>query len=430
MRVGQVFRYSRPYRSSPNEIDGLVNFFYATSSIDCKKVLLDAGINKPTLVSSSDGKRESVLLLRSSSHKIGTEDTPWQDYFDPDHGHVRYFGDNKNRSAPTSPENSRGNSALLKQFDLHSSNKKTDRLLAAPILCFSSTPFNGKAKGAVKFEGFGLINKAERIVQYDRRTDTTFTNYVYDILIFDMSSEDEIFDWSWITARRNKNLSVTECLKYAPSSWKKWVEGGESVLREVKRSVSKLMTTKTRDQRPTSTKEITLLRSIYNYYDGRKSRFEALASLIAERIISQGHSTKYKKGWITSASADGGADFIGRLDIGVGFSSTKLIVLGQAKCEKLDAPTGGNHIARTVARLKRGWIGVYVTTSYFSEAVQREVIEDKYPILLINGLTVCREVFSLMLEHGIEDVNQFLDMLDEQYESMVSLRQPEEILLD
>jgi len=42
------------------------------------------------------------------------------------------------------------------------------------------------------------------------------------------------------------------------------------------------------------------------------------------------------------------------MDIGTGFGSAKLIVLGQAKCESLSSPTGGNHIARTVAKLKRG----------------------------------------------------------------------------
>ena len=42
--------------------------------------------------------------------------------------------------------------------------------------------------------------------------------------------------------------------------------------------------------------------------------------------------------------------------------------------------TNGKDIARTVARLKRGWIGIYITTGYFSEPVQREVIEDKYPL--------------------------------------------------
>jgi hypothetical protein len=430
MRIGQVFRYSRPYSSTPAQIDGLVNFFHATSSYDCKKVLLDAGINKPTEVSSADGQRESVVLLRSSPHKIGSEDTPWQDYFNPDNGHIRYFGDNKNKSRPASPETSLGNNTLLKQFDLHSSTKIADRLIAAPILCFRSVRFNGKNKGAVKFEGFGLIDKIERVVQYDGRAENTFTNFAYDIVIFDMSAENETFDWSWITARRNKTFSATECLKLAPASWKKWVAGGDFVLREVKRTVSKLMTTKTRDQKPTTANEIALLQSIYRYYDGRKSRFEALAALVAERIISHGNANTYKQGWITSAGADGGADFVGRLDIGFGFSTTKLIVLGQAKCEKLDTPTSGNHIARTVARLRRGWVGVYVTTSYFSEAVQREVIEDKYPILLINGLIVCKEVYSMMHEQGIKDVNEFLDNLDQQFESMISIRQPEEILLD
>ena len=50
-------------------------------------------------------------------------------------------------------------------------------------------------------------------------------------------------------------------------------------------------------------------------------------------------------------------DFVGRLDVGSGHSTAKLVVLGQAKCEKLQSATGGNHIARTVARLRRGWIG-------------------------------------------------------------------------
>ena len=59
-------------------------------------------------------------------------------------------------------------------------------------------------------------------------------------------------------------------------------------------------------------------------------------------------------GWVTSPGSAGGADFIGRLDVGEGFGAAKLVVLGQAKCEALDSPTGGNQIARTVAQLKLG----------------------------------------------------------------------------
>ena len=54
------------------------------------------------------------------------------------------------------------------------------------------------------------------------------------------------------------------------------------------------------------------------------------------------------------------------MDIGLGFGNAKVIVLGQAKCESLNTPTSGTHIARTFAKLKKGWLGVYVTTSYFT----------------------------------------------------------------
>ena len=109
-------------------------------------------------------------------------------------------------------------------------------------------------------------------------------------------------------------------------------------------------------------------------------------------------------------------------------ATTKIIVLGQAKCEKEGTPTGGNHTARTVARLRRGWIGVYVTTSFFAETVQREVIEDKYPIMLINGLQLAEEARRLAYEAGFADFKMYLRDLDRRYEGMVAKRQPDEVL--
>jgi len=136
------------------------------------------------------------------------------------------------------------------------------------------------------------------------------------------------------------------------------------------------------------------------------------------------------RGWITPRSADGGADFVGRLDIGQGLGGTRLVLLGQAKCEKASVPTNGNHIARTVARLRRGWLGAYVTTSFFSRPVQAEVIDDEYPIMLIGGAQVASTVEKAMFEVGAHDVDAYLDDLDSQYEGRVRFRQPSEILLD
>ena len=62
-----------------------------------------------------------------------------------------------------------------------------------------------------------------------------------------------------------------------------------------------------------------------------------------------------------------------------------LVVLGQAKCEAPTSSTSGKDIARTVARLRRGWIGCYVTTGTFSTHTQREVADDRYPLLLVPG---------------------------------------------
>src|SRR5262249_51403356 len=157
------------------------------------------------------------------------------------------------------------------------------------------------------------------------------------------------------------NLPTEGHASIAPASWKLWIKEGLPGIERCRRRVVKLLTVNTDQQQPQGGRELQALKEIYCYYDRRKSRFEALAAVIAARVIApEGNS--YRHGWITPASSDGGADFVGRLDVGSGFSRTKLVVLGQAKCEKFGSPTGGNHIARTVARLKRGWIGVYVTT--------------------------------------------------------------------
>ena len=75
-------------------------------------------------------------------------------------------------------------------------------------------------------------------------------------------------------------------------------------------------------------------------------------------------------------------------------------------------------------------MGVYVTTSYFSEAVQREIIEDEYPILLINGLTIAQTALRMVHDGAYASVQAFLHEIDSQYEGMVKNRRPEELLLE
>lgn len=426
MRIGDVFRYSRPYSDVPAAIEGFRNYFYVTGGAQPKLALLEKGINPIGQVKSKDGARCPAILIASSPHKIGSETTPWQDFFDPDNGHIRYYGDNKTPGCD--PATTPGNKALLTAYEQHNSPLCEVRRNATPLIFFRRVSRNGRAKGFVEFQGFGIVRAVQRITQYDRTTKSPFVNYAFDFTVLNLLDENEEFDWAWVTSRRNSELTLDETNKLAPRSWREWISGGPKAADRYRRRVSKLQVITPGAQKPSmGSVEAKVLQEIYKFYSGRKARFEALAEVVAARVLSN-QGSEYRLGWITPRSGDGGADFIGRFDIGVGLSSAKLIVLGQAKCESLTLPTNGRDIARTVARLRRGWLGVYVTTSYFSAAVQSEVIEDEYPIVLIGGGRLAEEVLRMVYEQGYPDVQALLDDVNNGYEGRIQIRRPEEIL--
>tara|TARA_R110002096_G_scaffold283228_4_gene477269 strand:- start:210 stop:1442 length:1233 start_codon:yes stop_codon:yes gene_type:complete len=409
-------------------MDGCLNFRWLGAYENAGGFQLESGINTPAAVKGSDGvTRRPAIIISSSPHKKGTAETPWQDFFDVDNGHIRYFGDNKDPGKD--PAQAPGNKALLTAFRLSHSHEKADRALTPPLLFFRRVTHQGRSKGFPAFQGFGVVRSVELITQWDNRNQRSFTNYAFDFTVFNLESESEKFDWTWINARRNPGLSLAETHSFAPKSWKSWIANGSNYLERARRRVSRLRVEKRDEQRPAPHSEASsVLAEIYEHYNDKKHKFEALAEDISCRVVGAegGH---YKKGWITPPGSDGGSDFIASIKLGSDFSSAQIVVLGQAKCVRLDSPTHGNHIARTVARLKRGWIGVFVTTSYFSESVQQEVIEDRYPIVLIHGRRLAEEVAKVVHDNEqFRTVTDYLDTLDSQYELRIQQRQPEEVL--
>jgi hypothetical protein len=426
VKMKEVFRYARPYSSLAVEIDGFKNHFHVTSCPGQSLILLEKGITSVAQISTISGKRKPVIIIRSSPKKIGSETTPWQDIFDVDNGHIRYYGDNKNPEID--PAHSPGNRLLLEAHRIHNDSK--NRKNSVPLIFYKTITVNNKSKGFIEFNGFGVITGVELITQYDRKLDRTFSNYAFNFHVFSLARENEQLNWEWIRDRRNKRLSLEETLVHAPYAWKDWVKNGNKVLEKHRRRVSKLLVVSRSEQLPSEgSKEEKVVLSIYKYYVGKKSRFEALAAAITARIFKN-NIGKYYEGWITPATTDGGADFYGRFDIGKGFGKAKLIVLGQAKCENPKIATNGNDIARTVARLRRGWVGVYVTTSFFSEPVQREVIEDEYPIMLVNGYKMAQTVLQIIHDEGYSSIKDFLDDIDLNYDQMVQNRRPDELLIE
>ena len=421
LRIGDVYRYSSSFGNDVQFIDGLPNFIHVTSTIGKNKVLMESGISPI----GSTGLCPAILIS-SSTHKHGSKESPWQDRFETDRGYARYFGDNKSTKDPS---DALGNRYLLEQFTLHNSGLRSERLKAAPILLFRSVQIGSRVKGNRLFEGLALINSAERVTQFQVDLGY-FTNYVFEFTVLSLSRENDLFNWDWISARRNLQIDSETSLKLAPETWKNWVERGDMHDVKLRRHVIKHQSVSKSDQLPKqNSREFKCLTDIYEHYSGNKHNFEILASKVVSNLLSRTGSS-YVEGWITQGSGDGGVDFVGRLDLGSGFSKVKVVVLGQAKCESPNKPTSGVHISRTVARLKRGWIGAYVTTSFFSEPMQKEIIEDQYPLLMINGFDLAREVLILVEKSGKRGVLNYLEELDAEYESRISGRAPEEILID
>jgi len=428
IRMHEVLRY--PSKDRDLEAFGSYRNIYAVTTGGPKWISLERGINTIAGVLAHDAVRRPAILIRSSPWKAGTTSTPWHDVFDLDHGHVRYFGDHK-VTTPGAVGTSRGNAALLEEFEFHRGSTMARRLLATPLLLFRAVPAEGVQKGYVEFCGLGVLERAERIVQWDDRAEMSYPNYVYDIAVLDLSAEDEVFDWRWINTRRNAGLRAEETLREAPQSWREWVRHGDVALDRLRRRVGRNAVRSRQEQLPSrGTPERAVLDRVYCAFDNRKHAFETLASTVAGRVMGAEGSASYLPGWLTRPSGDRGVDFVARLDAGSGDSKAKLVVLGQAKCIAPDGPAvSAEQLARVVARLRRGWIGAYVTTGVFSEPAQQEMVLDEYPMVLVGGLRLSQEVRLMAYEDYGGNVDGLLEDVLSNHVADVTHRRPEEILL-
>ena len=426
LKFGQIYRCTKK-NDSPNtkEIEGLPNYYFYTKVENYNSTFTSqSGIYLAKEVKTPDGsKRRPIVIAFSSPHKAGTEYTPWKDYYDTDHGYVKYYGDNK--PGTVQPNEKQGNKALIALLSKYQSEDAGVRKReAVPIVFLERVKYGNRQKGNLKFNGFGIIDNAKLITQSNKGKE--FANYVFECTIFSLANENEEFDWDWIAKRCDSNLTTEETNEYAPKSWKDWLRTGN--VEASRRNVDKLNIVKAIDQIPIkNSKEEVILQKVKKFYENKKHHFEILAMECTKFFLEES-GTRYTDGWITKKSGDGGIDFVLKINIGSGFEGLDIILLGQAKCEK--GATSGKDIARTVARLKRGWIGAYVTTSYFSEPMQLEISEDKYPLIKINGLKLA-ELIDRNVLSGTNDykkLEDYLQMLEDEYNKKISNRKPEEIL--
>ncbi|MEV0939582.1 restriction endonuclease [Micromonospora wenchangensis] len=431
----EIMRYGKAASRIDVDLDGYLNYHFMTSAPatpDAPRLMLEAGINSAAVVHTPDGPRRPVISLRSSPWKAGQVTNPWHDEFDLDHGHVRYFGDHK----PTTvglPGATAGNRALLDAWALHAATDQQGRLKAPPLLLYRSVTVvrDGRSlvKGHVEFCGAGIIERLEHVVQRDPVTGRSFPNIALDIAIVDLADAGDTLDMRWIDDRRNPDLNDERAARHAPASWRHWIKGGRAAIPRVRRRVLASRVRSTEDQLPPpGSAEATVLSRLYTFFDGRKHAFELLAAQACAQILG-GSGARYHAGWLTRPGGDGGIDFVGRLDVGTVENNTPLVVLGQAKCIAPTSSIGPDQVARVVARLRRGWIGVFVTTGTFSRQAQVEVIDDQYPLVLVGGRTLVEQVVKMAAADHDGDLDALLASVTAGYDVAITYRRPDEILL-
>jgi hypothetical protein len=408
IRIGDIFRV--PHRATV-EPSNFPSYLKLTRGACAKAADLQKGMFFYASVKEPGQGfgRLPAFIFHSNPHKKDTEGTPWIDVVEPDVGYALFHGDN--RRVARSPLEGRGNQKFAEVQHLYFEPEL--RAFAPPILVFTQREMSGNRKGYREFSGYGVPVRCTLNTQRERKSGRYFSNLTIELALFHLAKESELFDWAWIDARRNGKLTATQLLRIAPHAWREWVKNGHSAIERCRRNVARNAIVRSMEQTLLASSERRILDEVVAYYANQKHPFEGLASYVATRIIGHG----CKRGWITKRSGNMGVDFVCRLDVGDPggrLSRTPLVVLGQAKCQK--SPISAPDLARVVARLQRGWMGAYVTTSVFSEPAQLELAEDKYPLVLINGKRLAQELERATVAEGLS-VRELLDRETRWYEA-------------
>ena len=311
-----------------------------------------------------------LINFHSNPFKEDENQTPWRDLIFQEEGRVIYNGDNYQSSKEAT--STFGNSLVLSILDLYVSKNVEDRVKAPPIIVTRTVSNKGKT-GFREFIGFGIISSSPKLVQqYEKHTNKVFSNYQFEVTLLKLD-DGEKFNWEWIDDRRDDLVPVNDTLKFAPKSWKDWVDCGSSSISRNRLKIKsyRIVSEKEQSEMPERNKKI--LEDLLNVHYPNPTldgiRFEAMASFITELYFN---TEKYFRGWITVGSGDRGVDFVGRLDIGDDdFSKTSIILLGQSKRYKNSI--SGEKLTRVASRMTRGYIGVVVTLSTFTQPAQAEI---------------------------------------------------------
>ncbi|CAF1782715.1 restriction endonuclease [Bacillus subtilis] len=326
-----------------------------------------------------------VVLYTSGS------ESEWPDEINFETGHVRYYGDN--RDAGRELHEKRGNQLLRDAFhNISEQNYKN----VPPFLLFRKSP-TIKSSRSVTFVGLAVPGRQQFSIDeslvaiWRTHKGSRFQNYEAYFTLLDTANETEKLK-DWLIMR---TVDLEASAKIAPEQWKIFVSKGLNTITPlIAEPITKFRTKE--EQLPNTSEGYKALKIIYTYFKDKPIQFEFFAAHIL-RVMDK----NFVKFNLTRASRDGGRDAIGLYKIGVQNSILTIDCAMEAKCY---SPLNGCHVKQTnrlISRIRHRQFGVFVTTSYISSQVYKELLEDEHPILVISG----RDIVAILKKIHIDEKN-------------------------
>ena len=299
---------------------------------------------------------------------------PWDDIVDYSTGQILYWGDAKFDSGRRQKKHNEftGNRIVERIHDLILGRNLE---FVPPILHF--TKLN---KGLIQFSGLCVLDRLETTWYEDN--DRPIKNFRCHLSILDA----ETVDVKWLHARASAKMT-SDLKTNAPEVWMDYISGRTRKLllwRKLVRSVS--------DQLPLlDSEESNVLEQVCAL---TPVEFEHFCTSLFQDLAARSGVQHDVQG--TRLVRDGGFDFFGKFTLPPPLHY-EINFKGQAKRYKRSNPVGPEDVSRLVARLQRGEYGIFITTSYYTQAAQEEVYTDSYPVRLFSG----RDIISFLRLLGL-----------------------------
>ena len=310
----------------------------------------------------------AVFLV--TKHPASGFHNPWEDSIDYVTGIVNYWGDAKYRK-DHGVNDWKGNALLARIYELV---LREEYAACPPILYFV------KERGSeVIFKGLCTLDKLEKTWFEDEGK--RVINYRCTLSILDVSGVDP----DWLKDRANNNNIDNYSSENVPAAWKKYIRNGVADKLYIWRK--EIRSREQQRPKPNSPGE-RLLRQLekMNPFVFEKTVCSLLGTF--DGIVHKVEQTRNVR--------DGGFDMVGWFVLPPPF---KYPIRFKGEVKRHKNAIGPDYVSRLVARLERGEYGLFFTTGCFTDAAQKEVIEDRYPVRLITGA----ELYSFFYEAKVLD---------------------------